>query len=221
MAYIMRQASPLSERRTSMPVADWEAEENLIFFRSGELQCNTFGLPVDTIAGSNPARLGFIAFIAADMGLLRRRGGLGFRSGSVGLDGLGLGLFNLGRLGWLDGLDRLWLLVGGQRQAAGLAGLDRGGRQQQGGNQDQFAHVKSPLFDEGRLRNRSNRLCDQNHAKPHEKQKCGTENDKRCARHPGAWRDGKLVAAAVEKPIRRGLPEPAHPAAAGSEMRTG
>src|SRR5205809_895156 len=47
-------------------------------------------------------------------------------------------------------------------------------------------------------------------------QKCGTENDKRCARHSGAWRDGKLVAAAVEKPIRRGVPGQAHLAAAGA-----
>jgi hypothetical protein len=36
MAYIMRQASPLSQRRTSMPVADWQAEEILISSASGD-----------------------------------------------------------------------------------------------------------------------------------------------------------------------------------------
>src|SRR5262245_50314564 len=50
-----------------------------------------------------------------------------------------------------------------QTQAAGFAGLGGSGGQQQGRDQDQFAHVKSPLFDGWRLGQPPDPLCDRHH----------------------------------------------------------
>src|ERR1700738_2343162 len=82
------------------------------------------------------------------------------RLGRVGLD-VGFGLF---RLGGLDLFGGLRLVIGGKDQAAALTGLRRHGSQNESGYQDQFAHVKSPLFDGRRLNRRRIPLCDADHA---------------------------------------------------------
>src|SRR5262249_11287798 len=86
---------------------------------------------------------------------LRRRGGRGLRQGRRGIRhgtcGLGELDGNLADRGAINGRlgqrGRLQLLVGGERETAAVAGKSRGGGQHQHGDEDQFAHVKSPLFD--------------------------------------------------------------------------
>src|ERR1700724_2867974 len=53
------------------------------------------------------------------------------------------------------------------------------------------------------------------------RRRTGNGNEQGCARSAGAWRDRKLVAAAVEEPVRRRLRGAARAAVAGRGVRSG
>jgi hypothetical protein len=134
--------------------------------------------PGDAVPRGNPSCLRLVARVTRGVDLFRRPGSnrLGScRRGSYRGRGCRRGGYRRGRYRRgsirlrLVGLDRLnplglRLVIGSEDQAPWLAGLSRSGCQKQSGYQDKSAHVRSPLFDHGKLGHWLDRLCERDHA---------------------------------------------------------
>ena len=78
-------------------------------------------------------------------------------------------------------------IVVGRHPIDAFGGLHRDGSESESSDEDQFAHLKSPLLDERRLEKRFDPRCEAGHAGD----AGGCErngNEQRCARAAGAWR---------------------------------
>ena len=134
--------------------------------------------PGDAVSRGNPSCLRLVARVARGVDLFRRpgsdrlgscrRGGYrgrgcrrgGYRHGRYRRGSIRLHLIRLDRLDPLG----LRLVIGSEDQAPWLAGLSRSGCQKQSGYQDKSAHVRSPLFDDGKLDPWLDPLCERDHA---------------------------------------------------------